>query len=288
MHTGSNVPNLISQIESRFSNLTRAELRVAVYISKNSGDVIHQSISELANMSKASEATVVRTCKKLGFSSYQEFKVLLAQAIVSPNQIANGNIDIDECHSVSDVIKCVFESTIQTLQLTQKATLSSPVEQAADLLYNAGCVFIIGMGNSSAIALDLQHKLLRLGILAIAQSDSHLQRIMITTRATPSDVVFAISHSGSTKDILENVKIGREKGAKIIALTAYGKTPLSNLSDVHLYTLSNETNTNPTSVSSRIAQMGIVDVLHTVISYKHKDVIEKIKDLNMRMSYFKG
>ena len=75
--------SLVTQIKAHSSSLTKAEQRVAAYIIENPESVIFQSVSDLADCSKTSDATVMRTCKRLGFSSYQEFKVLLAQAIAS-------------------------------------------------------------------------------------------------------------------------------------------------------------------------------------------------------------
>ena len=282
-------PNLIAKMQARFSTLTASERRVADYISSNPEEVIHRSISELAGLTETSDATIIRACRKLGFSSYQEFKVLLAQDIVSPNQVPNGNIDFDTCQSIADIISHVFDSTVQTLRLTQDIVAPETIEAAADLLFDARCVYIFGMGNSGSVAQDLQHKLLRLGKMAVSQSDSHLQRILVTAHANSEDVIVAISHSGSTKDLVENVRLGRSRGAKVISITAYGKTPLSKIADLSLFTMSDETKTNPTSVSSRIAQIAIVDVLHTAISFKHKEhAIRTISDVNVNMSYFKG
>ena len=289
MTAETQTPNLIARMQARCSALTVSERRVADYISCHPEEVIHRSISELAGLTGTSDATIIRTCRKLGFSSYQEFKVLLAQDIVSPNQMPNGNIDFDTCRNVSDIISHVFDSTVQTLRLTQDIVSPKDIEAAADLLYGARCIYIFGMGNSGSVAQDFQHKMLRLGKMAVAQSDSHLQRILIAAHAAPEDVIVAISHSGSTKDLVENVKLGRSRGAKVISITAYGKTPLSKISDIHLFTMSDETKTNPTSVSSRIAQIAIVDVLHTAISFKHKEyAIRKISDVNVSMSIFKG
>ena len=280
--------SLITQIKAHLPSLTKAEQRVASYITENPESVIFQSVSDLADCSKTSDATVVRTCKRLGFSSYQEFKVLLAQAIASSDQVINGTFVIEENASAASITNSVFDCTIQALRLTQSALDVSAIEEAVELLCRAETVFILGLGGSHAIALDLQHKLLRLGIHELYQTDVHLQRITIVNQITEKDVVFAISHSGSSRDIVDNTAVAKELNAKIISLTNFGKSPLSSLSDVHLFTLSDETKHSLTSVTSRIAQLAVIDILHTLIASRDKErCIARISNVNRGMASLK-
>ena len=281
-------PALIAKIIAQIPSLTKSEQRVATYITQTPQSVIFQSITELADCSNTSEATVVRTCKNLGFSSYQEFKVLLAQAIANPDQVIYGAIRIEDNAPVATIVDSVFESTVQTLRLTQNALDVRTVEQAAELLCHAKRVFILGLGGSHAIAIDLQHKLLRLGIDAVYHPDLHMQRISIANQAGPEDVLFAISHSGSSKDVVDNVEIAKKANAKIIALTGAMKSPLSSCADVLLYTLSDETKHSIASVSSRLAQLVVIDVLHTIISNRDKEAVaSRLENVYAQMASLK-
>lgn len=281
-------PALITKITAQIPSLTKSEQRVALYITQNPQNAIFQSISELADCSNTSEATVVRTCKNLGFSSYQAFKVLLAQAIANPDQIIHGTIHIEDNAPISAIVNSVFESTIQTMRLTQKALDLHAAEQAAELLCHAKRVFILGLGGSHSIAADLQHKLLRLGIDAVYQADLHLQRLCIANQAGPEDVLFAISHSGSSKAVVDNTALAKKTNTKVIVLTGSMKSPLTALADVQLYTLSDETKHSLSSISSRLAQLAVVDVLHTIISNRNKEhIVERIENINTQMASLK-
>ena len=281
-------PALITKIKAQIPSLTKAEQRVAVYITNHPQTAIFQSISELADHSKTSEATVVRACKSLGFSSYQEFKVLLAQAIAIPDQVLYGAIRIEDNAPVSTIVDSVFDSTVQTLRLTQSALDVHTMEKAADLLCHARRVFILGLGGSHAIAIDLQHKLLRLGIDAVYHPDLHMQRISIANQIGPEDVLFAISHSGSSKDVVDNAAVAKKLNAKIIALTGALKSPLSAYADVQIYTLSDETKHSIASVSSRLAQLAVIDVLHTIISNRDKEAVaSRLENVYAQMASLK-
>ena len=131
------------------------------------------------------------------------------------------------------------------------------------------------MGASGAIASDLQHKLQRLNLNAQAYVDPHLQA-MSAAYLTEADVVLAISHSGSSRVVVDNVRIARENGAKVISLTNIGRSPLSKLADVSLFTASQETKFRILAISSRIAELTILDCIYTYIAL-HTDGANSMK-----------
>ena len=67
------------------------------------------------------------------------------------------------------------------------------------------------------------------------------------------------------------MEIARQSGAKTIAITNYGKSPIVEKADVVLYTSSNETAFNSDALSSRIAELTIIDMLYIGVSYKRYD-----------------
>lgn len=263
-----NAVSVLMKIQMLLPKLSKAEQRVADYILNNSNKVISLSVAGLAEVSGVSDATVVRACKSLGFSSYQEFKVTLARDTVSPLQSIHAEIDWNDSPQL--VIDKVFQENIHTLQYTHNTISQDALMQAADVLQKARRVVIFALGNSSAIALDLQHKLMRLGIFAQAFWDTHMQEIA-AVQCGEGDVVFAISHSGSSIDVVESTKLGRSNGACVISLSNIGRSPLSKISDIALTTASRETEYRLTSIASRIAQMTVIDCLYTLIALKRPE-----------------
>ncbi len=126
------------------------------------------------------------------------------------------------------------------------------------------------MGGSGCVAMDGQHKFLKIGYMAMAFTDSNLQA-MAASVLTSRDVLVAVSHSGASKDILMAMDIAKQSGAKTIAITNYGKSPIVEKADVVLYTSSNETAFNSDALSSRIAELTIIDMLYIGVSYKRYD-----------------
>lgn len=276
MNKNNPTPALLLRLKTLLPTLSRAEKKVVEYILDNTEAVIHLSVSGLAENSGVSDATVVRTCQNIGFDGFQHFKVTLAQDIVTPLQSIHEEIDYTD--SAEEIIDKVFQGTLHTLNFTHTVLSVSVIESAVNALMQAENVYIYGLGNSQAISMDLQHKLLRLGMHAYAFIDSHIQTI-VATHTTKKDVIFAISHSGSTVDVVESAKIAKKNGATVISLTNIGSSPLSKISDIKLYTASKETKYRIVAMNSRIAQMTIIDAIYTIIATRTPNISNKFHDI---------
>ena len=264
-------PALLLKMRAMRELFSAAERRVLDYILANPDKVIYLSVAGLADLSGVSDATVVRTCQKLGLAGYQALKVTLAQDLVTPLQNIHEEVRAED--DAAAILDKVVQSTIHTLTLTHDTVKPETLEAAACAILGARRVCIYGLGNSHAVALDLQHKLNRLGLDAAAFTDPHLQAIN-ASYCGPGDLVFAISHSGSSRDIVDSVRIARARGARIITLTSMGVSPLQREADIALFTASQETRYRIVALSSRIAQITLVDVIYTIAAMRKEGAVE--------------
>lgn len=212
-----------------------------------------------------SDPTVVRAYKKLGFSGYEDLKLTLAQATVSPEEIIHEEISAED--SVQAVRDKVFQSAVLALQFTRDMLEPETLDAAAQMLMNARKIVIFGLGGSAPVAMDLHHKLLRLGLNAAVYTDPHLQ-VIACNYLDERDAVLAVSHSGSSRCVVDSTQIAKHRGAKVISLTSAGKNPLSKLADVSLSTHSKETKYRVVSIASRVAALTIADSIYTYIAMR--------------------
>lgn len=273
---GNPSSTVLLKLQTLLPTLSKAERKVANYTLKHPEEVISLAVSGLAENSGVSDATVVRACRSMGFDSYQEFKLTLAQSLVTPTEAIQESLSPED--STEDIIAKVFANETAALELTRDTIQADEIDRAAKAIHRADSVYIFGLGNSHAIAFDLQHKLMRLGIKAYAVSDSHIQAIT-ATNCTKKDVVFAISHSGSSVDIVSNARIAKQNHAQVISLTNIGTSPLSKISDIALHTASNETRYRIVAISSRLAQMAIIDTIYTIIAMRSKEAPERFRKI---------
>ena len=152
---------LLLRIENSLPNLSKSERKVAEYIRGNPRGIIDLSVAALADACGVSDPTVVRAYKKLGFSGYEDLKLTLAQATVSPDEIIHEEISAED--SVQAVRDKVFQSAVLALQFTRDMLEPETLAAAAQLLMNARKIVIFGLGGSAPVAMDVHHKLLRLG-----------------------------------------------------------------------------------------------------------------------------
>lgn len=257
-----------SRIQEKLESLSKMERKTAECMAENQDKLIYASITELAELAGTSEATVTRVCTKLGYSGFQALKVSVARELVSQQEKIHEDLKADSPPEM--IIDKIFSSAIHTLTMTRKALDGKAVAGSIDALCRARRIVVIGNGNSGAIALDAQHKFLRIGLNVSAYTDDHMQMIAVVSM-TKDDVLIAISHSGSSRDVAEAMQVAKENGATVISITNNGISPVSKLADIRLYTYSQETKYRTYAISSRMAELTIIDTLYTGVSLRLGD-----------------
>ncbi|MCC0634454.1 MULTISPECIES: MurR/RpiR family transcriptional regulator [Clostridioides] len=273
--------SILEQLESPTFKVTKSDKLLIAYIKENIEDVFYKPISQIAKESNIGEATITRFVKKMKFNGLQDFKVTLAQEISSSNKknIINKNIQNDE--PALDTAKKLLNSNITTLENTVEIINSVDVHDCARLIINAKKVYFIGIGYSGIIAQDSNYKFMRIGLNCVSFDSSHTM-IMMSSIMEEGDLIVAISHSGETEEIIKTVKLARANNAKIISITENKNSELKDISDVHLSYVSGETVLETGSISSKLAQFFIIDLVYTqVVKELSNEAIErKIKTTN--------
>lgn len=255
-------------MESTFQKIRRlyremgpGEKKIADYLIRHASEVISLSVTELADRAEAGEATVVRLSRRLGFAGYQAMKVQLAREVGANSTVSRQIEKEDSCYDIF----CKRSADIaDSLQSTRDILDPEALETAVSKIMNAQRIVLFGLGNSAAIAADGAHKFLRLGLDAAACSDNHMQAI-IASHLGKDCVALGISHSGSSKDVVEALELAHLRGAFTIAITNYGSSPITNHADLTLFTRSEETRHSILGMSSRIAALAILDAIYTAI-----------------------
>lgn len=251
------------RIKSAIEIFKPAEKAVADFVLANPEQVMHMSVSESARDIGVGESTVIRFCRSLGYKGYQEFKLRLAQDLVEPVEFIHENIAFSD--TTADLAQKVFQTNIQAVGNTMKALDPQMIEVAAKALSHARRVDIYGVGYSSFTALDAKLKFVRLGLVADAYGDAHLQA-MAAASLKKGDVAIGISHSGSTKDVVDALAGARKAGAATISITNFSPSPITRASDVVLLTASPESPLGGEVLTSRIAQLCVLDVLSVALA----------------------
>ena len=259
-------PKLTLLMEQHKKSFTKSEKKVYEYALNHFESIIYQSLTEISMACNIGESTVLRFCRKLGFKGYQDFKFAVAQEIAAPQHQ-------DKNETFSDKIK---SNMIQALENTSSIIDFNELEATIDKILEARDIVIFGMASSGIAGLDMNNRLLRIGVNSNAITDSHMQ--MIRAVSTRSDtLIIAISLTGSTKDTVDAVKRAKANGATVVAITNYSNSPLTKFSDHVLLTSAKENPLDSGSLVSKVSQLYVVDLICTGLTMKMYEAAEENK-----------
>jgi DNA-binding MurR/RpiR family transcriptional regulator len=128
------------------------------------------------------------------------------------------------------VLEKIFTANQEALGDTLNKIDMNVFDQAVSILNHARRIEFYGSGGSGLVAKDAHHKFFRLGVPCIAYVDSHMQ-VMSAAILSSDCVVIAISATGSSKDIIESIKVAKKSGARTIGITGREKSPLGRICD---------------------------------------------------------
>lgn len=272
MSTDRSEPGQLSGILDRIAalrpNLPPTAGRISDFITANASDVVHMSVTEVAERSGSSEGSVISLCQQLGARGFQQVKIAIARDLVQPVQFIHEDLEPND--DLGTVVDKIFRSDLQALHDTQKALDLGQLSRAVAAIRKANRVEVFGIGSAATIAEDANYRLLRIGINSRATVDSHVQAITAAL-SSPDVAVLTISHSGSTIETLTATRLAKEAGATTIVVTNFGKSPILSHADIVLNTLARETQFRTEAMTSRIAQLAIIDALIAALALADYD-----------------
>lgn len=248
------------RINAAYYKLTASEKKVADFLMGHLAEAQFLSISDLAESCGVAEATISRFCRRLGYGGYSAFKLAIAKSAVrsAPVEGACGEVSPkDTPRGMGEkLLHANTKAMAQTLELLNPAAL----ERAAGLLAEARGVYCMGQGGSMILAMEAAHLFSTCWPYYHAVQGSHLQAITAALLGE-EDVLLFFSYSGSTRDILDLMKVVKGRGCRVILITRFPKSPGAALADVVLQCGSDEAPLQMGTVPARISQLFLVDLL---------------------------
>lgn len=255
-------------IEAAMGSLKPMERRVAQYILEHPEEVVVLSVQKLAEYADVSEATIVRLSRSLHFKGFQELKLRIAGDLSQLSLPADSYQEIQTDGSIEQLIESVSNNNIVSIQDTLTVLSPQSVEKAIITLSSARKIGLFGVGASAVIAEDFKQKLSRINRWCEIGTGFDAQAT-IAANLLPGDVVFGISYTGQTEDMIRSLAIAKKNGAVVITLTRLGSNPVSELAEIQLFTSSLEKSIRSGAMASRIAQLNVIDILYVGIAGRH-------------------
>jgi RpiR family carbohydrate utilization transcriptional regulator len=276
--TDTGPADLLRSIRAAMDNFSPGQRAIATMILADPNWAVQAPIEELAARAEVSAPTIVRFARVVGCEGLKDFKRKLAGALALGTPYLHRSVQPGD--GASDIIRNVVGSTMSVLAGWQQQIDAAAVERAAEAMHRARRVDCYGTGQTSGfLAEDLQARLFRLGLVTNAYSDAHLQ-LVAAASLTAGDVLFAISFVGRMPTLLEAVKLGKERGACVVALTR-GKAPLAGLADIVLDIEVPQDATMRVGTDAYVVQLMTIEIIMVLVGLKRgPETLGRLKEIH--------
>ena len=269
--------NVLIRIQQYAPGASEAEKGVIDFIKRSPESAAGMNIHELASCSFSSASTIVRLCRKLGFEGYRDLQSSLVYELAIRKQTSIENEQrIDKSGELSEIISSITYRNMSSLEDTLKLLEGDSVKRAVDIIERCDTVYLFGLGASQIVAQDAWLKFLRVDKPCACTNDIHSQ-MLFARNAGRNDAAIIISYSGVTEEILACAEELKANNVPIIAITRFESSPLAQMATCCLYVVAREEIFRSGAMSSRIAQLNIIDILYT--AYINRSFDENLKRL---------
>jgi len=228
------------------NSLQPSERRVADLIVDDPDAVIELTAQQIADRVGVGRSSVVRACQTFGYRGYPQLRVALAaergRRVVSP--VAQDG--------VLGGIRAAIDRIADDLRAATSLLDAAGIDAAVEAVVGARRLLVVASGLSAPVASDLAMRLTAVGRPAETLGDPIGQQIAARHLST-DDACVVISGSGANEASLRAASAARAAGARVIAVTSFVASPLTERADLSLVLASGGTFRDELEHTSRIA-----------------------------------
>jgi RpiR family carbohydrate utilization transcriptional regulator len=254
-----------ASISGAYNELKPAQRRIADYLLNVDFEALDASIDEYARRTGTSAASISRFCSRIGYESFQKLKISLSRELQSTGQSVPPIFAAGDDPDLS--IRKVFAEAAANLQATEDTVSFPALKAVAERIARSGRLFFLGLGGSGGVAYLGEVMFSLLGLNARALSDPFVMLIS-AGHLGKSDLLFGLSHSGRTREVVEAMRVARSRGAHTVGITNYPRSALAGLADTVLLTNCREHRVHFAQSNSMAAQLTLIRALYILVASK--------------------
>lgn len=211
---------LLKRLAQYKGELSQLEKQVLDYIIANPEQIANSSLNTLAKNLFISTATISRTCKRIGFSGFQDLKYTLNK---------DSEQELYEAAKPSlSFLSSHMERVQQEMEWILEHINEAQIQKAANFIHESNFIEFFGVGVSLPTCIDAARKLTFSGTICNAREDWDELRC-VAKRLSSKDLAILVSYSGETAHILEFAAILKERNVKTIAIVGRKSSRLKDL-----------------------------------------------------------
>lgn len=265
---------IIDKIYSELPAMSQSDQKVAKQVLADPEKIVNSTISELAKIAVVSGASVTRFCHNLGLTGFHDLKIQLAQ--VSGNEKSHSLQKIAK-DDLQTALKQIGDNKVAEIEATLNNIDSQVLKKVLDLLTNSKIVQVSAEGDTYPVAEDAVYKFNQIGILALASGGNVETAIAQSMNLNAQDCLLVISNSGESAALLKQIKVAKEQGIRVIAITNRADSPIALEADYHLQTAVRQTVLQTQYYFSRVAAFTMIEAIFLLLISQNDERIEHIK-----------
>lgn len=232
---------IIEQLTS-YDKFTSSEQAIIQIIFQDTEYLKKATSQELAKKAYTSASTVARFCQKLGCKNYNDFRVQFYSEMEKQqyeHTFINASIPFKKDDTPEDILKQLTSLQCTALQETQSLINMERYNHAVQMLENAECIDIYGVGMNLHLAYDFAYKMARIHRTVHISLDNQQQLLSASTPA-PNHCAVVISYSGETTNPVRYASLLHNAKTPFIAITSLGSNSVARYADERLFVASME------------------------------------------------
>lgn len=203
------VKSVVPIIKMNYDKFTTVEKSIADFFIRNQ-EKIDLSSKSVADRLFVSEASLSRFAKKCGYRGYREFVYQYEVTFVEKKESMTGNT------------RMILNAYQELLNKTYSLVDEEQIARIGKYLSEASRVLVCGRGSSGHAAAEMEMRFMRIGVDIDSLQDSDLIRMQAVFQDKNS-LVFGISISGETEEVLYLLRESRKHGARTVLITTEEK-----------------------------------------------------------------
>ncbi|MEQ8602072.1 MAG: MurR/RpiR family transcriptional regulator [Marivibrio sp.] len=274
---------VLERLTAEWESLTPEAQKAARYVLENPREVGVSTVREIAEAAKVKPNTLVRMARQIGFEGYEDFRAPFREAIrngaVALQDRARWLQEIRKSGDLGGLYADMAEAALRNVEETFQAIDARRMQAAAEAVWAARSVFTLGVGVNNANARNFTY-LASTGMVqfhAIPRAGSVAADDLAW--ADGRDVLIAITCKPYRAEVVEAVRLAKEQGVQVIALSDSPASPIVRAAD-HGFVLATDT---PQFFPSSVATIAVLETLLSfVIAIASDEVAERVETFHAR------
>jgi len=268
------------------TRLTPSEKKIGEYLLRNPDEVTGSSALQIAGATGTSDASVIRTIKRLGYQGLPELKKEFLESILR-RRSSSATLDhnIDSIKTDNRPAEKMLANSVDIIEAFRLGFDHDAFAQCVDALTEARRIFTLGLGPGSMVAGFLAIHLKRVGFDAEALMNAGYRLADDLLSLTRDDCVVLIAPYHQTTEVEAIVDHAKAVGATVVLVSEALGMSLQDRVDIVIKTPPTISNV----VSEHLTPFVFSYVLTMQLASKQKDVsVERNKLFNDLSAKFTG